>query len=254
MGHGIVEVYAVCTDSFNSYGNSCRSSFLVEPRAAGNLVVKREVPPTIDFSIAISAHECVAHTAPNTGGGCSSRPSNKDAEPMKTTLCAIALLLFAAGTGCQTCGPRGGILAGGCASCGESCGGACGGGPASCGSCGSQGACGCGNACGDMCGGSCQGNCGFGQGLPGHFSQGGGGMGHGYGPGALVGGALSGLHGPSAGDARISGNFDWRGHCAAKHAVAPAEPGPPTGAYTYPYYTTRGPRDFFTSDPLPLGR
>jgi hypothetical protein len=30
-------------------------------------------------------------------------------------------------------------------------------------------------------------------------------------------------------------------------------PGPPTGTITYPYYTTRGPRDFLAQDLRPLG-
>ncbi len=29
--------------------------------------------------------------------------------------------------------------------------------------------------------------------------------------------------------------------------------GPPTGAVTYPYYTTRGPRDFLASNPRGIG-
>jgi len=29
--------------------------------------------------------------------------------------------------------------------------------------------------------------------------------------------------------------------------------GPPSGATSYPYYTTRGPRDFFASNPRPIG-
>lgn len=29
--------------------------------------------------------------------------------------------------------------------------------------------------------------------------------------------------------------------------------GPPTGAVAYPYYTTRGPRDFFTNNPPSIG-
>jgi len=33
--------------------------------------------------------------------------------------------------------------------------------------------------------------------------------------------------------------------------VGPA--GPPTAAVTYPYYTTRGPRDFFQDNPLSIG-
>lgn len=36
--------------------------------------------------------------------------------------------------------------------------------------------------------------------------------------------------------------------------VAPeAPPGPPTGAVTYPYYTTRGPRDFLAKNPPSIG-
>lgn len=31
------------------------------------------------------------------------------------------------------------------------------------------------------------------------------------------------------------------------------EPGPPTGAVTYPYYTTRGPRDFLARNPASIG-
>jgi hypothetical protein len=179
---------------------------------------------------------------------------------MKTTLCAIAaLLLMAAGTGCQTLGPRGGGFAsGGCDSCGDMCGGAA--------------DCGCGDACGGICGNACGGNCGSGGGLIGHFAQGGGigggrlhgvggGFGGGYGPvghgGALMGGALAGLHGPTPGGSRIAGDFSFHGHAGrhqANHAALAAEPGPPTAAYSYPYYTTRGPRDFFMDNPPPLGR
>jgi len=31
------------------------------------------------------------------------------------------------------------------------------------------------------------------------------------------------------------------------------DPGPPTGAITYPYYTVRGPRDFLAEYPRPIG-
>lgn len=30
-------------------------------------------------------------------------------------------------------------------------------------------------------------------------------------------------------------------------------PGPPVGAVAYPYYTTRGPRDFLQKNPMPIG-
>ena len=38
-------------------------------------------------------------------------------------------------------------------------------------------------------------------------------------------------------------------------ATAPATqpPGPPTGAVAYPYYTTRGPRDFLAKCPPSIG-
>lgn len=32
-----------------------------------------------------------------------------------------------------------------------------------------------------------------------------------------------------------------------------ANPGPASAAVTYPYYTTRGPRDFLDRDPQPIG-
>ena len=31
-------------------------------------------------------------------------------------------------------------------------------------------------------------------------------------------------------------------------------PGPPTAAVSYPYYTVRGPRDYFLDDPPTIGR
>lgn len=34
---------------------------------------------------------------------------------------------------------------------------------------------------------------------------------------------------------------------------APAAAGPATGAITYPYYTTRGPRDFYAKNPTSIG-
>jgi hypothetical protein len=35
--------------------------------------------------------------------------------------------------------------------------------------------------------------------------------------------------------------------------VVPADTGPQTGAVTYPYYTTRGPRDFLSANPGSIG-
>ena len=36
-------------------------------------------------------------------------------------------------------------------------------------------------------------------------------------------------------------------------AMGMFNPGPPTGAVTYPYYTVRGPRDFLAQDMPPIG-
>ena len=41
-----------------------------------------------------------------------------------------------------------------------------------------------------------------------------------------------------------------RGGCDCEEAF---DPGPPTGAVTYPYYTVRGPRDFLAQYPRPIG-
>lgn len=45
------------------------------------------------------------------------------------------------------------------------------------------------------------------------------------------------------------------GHCRCglRNANAYADPGPPSASITYPYYTTRGPRDFFAKSPRGIG-
>jgi hypothetical protein len=79
-------------------------------------------------------------------------------------------------------------------------------------------------------------------------------------------------HGGHYGHHHGFGHFGHHGHgagCYGVHAafhgpiyagaVVPALPpppynaGPPTPAVTYPYYTTRGPRDFLLDNPPPLG-
>lgn len=45
--------------------------------------------------------------------------------------------------------------------------------------------------------------------------------------------------------------WGWSGH-GHGHA-AYIQPGPPTAAITYPYYTVRGPRDFLQRNPSPIG-
>ncbi len=44
-----------------------------------------------------------------------------------------------------------------------------------------------------------------------------------------------------------------RGMLGQPTVAQPFTPGPPVGTVTYPYYTVRGPRDFFLNDPRPLG-
>jgi hypothetical protein len=43
------------------------------------------------------------------------------------------------------------------------------------------------------------------------------------------------------------------GRCRGKGEQEAAEAGPPAGAVTYPYYTTRGPRDFYAKNPGSIG-
>jgi hypothetical protein len=62
----------------------------------------------------------------------------------------------------------------------------------------------------------------------------GGGCGHGGPHGSdPVSGFMSRLHGRGGGGGYVEG--------------------PPTAAYSYPYYTTRGPRDFFLDNPPSIG-
>ena len=51
--------------------------------------------------------------------------------------------------------------------------------------------------------------------------------------------------------ANTGGIYDGVGYAPATTQSTNA--GPPTGAITYPYYTTRGPRDFLARDVRPLG-
>jgi hypothetical protein len=61
--------------------------------------------------------------------------------------------------------------------------------------------------------------------------------------GGLIGGLWRG---------RVAEGFhETRGWRRQRPQMAPQ--GPPTGTYGYPYYTTRGPRDYLASDPPGLG-
>jgi len=47
----------------------------------------------------------------------------------------------------------------------------------------------------------------------------------------------------------------WFGGCGrGQDQGSPEVAGPPTGQVTYPYYTPRGPRDFFVNNPPSIGR
>ncbi|CAN0370630.1 unnamed protein product, partial [Ectocarpus sp. 4 AP-2014] len=111
------------------------------------------------------------------------------------------------------------------------------------GRCGGPGICdklgwtqaGCGDACGDMCGDSCGSGCGM-------FNQGGCGACGGAGCNNCLQGGLSklldcnGCNSGGCGD----GNYNFN-------------QGPPVGQVAYPYYTTRGPRDFLMCNPPSIG-
>jgi len=147
---------------------------------------------------------------------------------MRACILAIAALIVISGVGCRGINLCNGGGCGGHSQCGGDCGGDCGAGASGQGDCG-QGDCGQG-----ICG---RGDCGNGicrQGhLRGHLGHGGGHRGHG-------GGLLA-----HAGD-------HFAGHHLSREYTGPA--GPPTAQVAYPYYTTRGPRDFLLDNPPSIGR
>ena len=49
------------------------------------------------------------------------------------------------------------------------------------------------------------------------------------------------------------GRLLGRGGCADGGCDVGYQPGPPTGQVAYPYYTTRGPRDFLARNPRSVG-
>ncbi len=57
----------------------------------------------------------------------------------------------------------------------------------------------------------------------------------------------------SCGGSTISGDFFSTRRARKAEAEAMEAAGPPTGATGYPYYTTRGPRDYFTKEPMSIG-
>lgn len=156
-----------------------------------------------------------------------------------------------------------------CNNCCDPCGGC---GTGSCGwrscnyGCGCGDSCGCGSGCGDSCGCSagvqnCDGcgNCGVAgnkrggnyAGDPGMFADGGDGGGYG----------LRNRIGPGFGPrTRGCPHCGGRGclHCLHHHhrndgGMGEINPGPVSAQVTYPYYTTRGPRDFLAKNPMGIG-
>ncbi len=142
----------------------------------------------------------------------------------RALLLLIGTTLLAASTGCGICDEMFGFhrpWGGGDCGCNNGCG--CGGGACANGACG-NGACANG-ACGN--GGCENGACGNGAcGDPNGYGDGGNGYANNGGHGQLPRG--------------VGGTY-----------VGPQ--GPPTGAVAYPYYTTRGPRDFLVNNPPSIG-
>lgn len=130
----------------------------------------------------------------------------------------VALIAAAAlSTGCNGIHKRGGGCPGG--ACGGGCpGGACSGGYAM--GRGGHGGC-------DACGG-------YGHGGDGRFA------GDGIGGGGHFGGGAGGQHGMQGVPHHFSREYQ-------------GPQGPPTAQVAYPYYTTRGPRDYFANQPMSIG-
>lgn len=135
-----------------------------------------------------------------------------------------AFLLCCATTGCHLGGGGGGCDAGGCAS----------------GGCGSYG------------GGCTSGSCGGLAGMLGSCFGGGGNPSDCVTPETLGGdgyGTRGGVAGPLAG---MVGQHHRGPQSHMGGMPGPAD-GPPVAQVTYPYYTTRGPRDYFAADPPSIG-
>ena len=161
----------------------------------------------------------------------------------RATMALLGLVLLAGSSGC-CCMDR--LFCWGCRGpCaygheGPGCGGGCGGG-------------GCGGGCSD-CGGYSGPN---GGGPMGAQMAGQAGMSGQQGmPPAAMGGP--GMGGPGMGGPGMAKRHPAQGHPHAyqrRDAGGEYEfaAGPPTGAVTYPYYTTRGPRDFLARNPRSIG-
>ncbi|MEM8865877.1 MAG: hypothetical protein AAGF31_10075 [Planctomycetota bacterium] len=140
---------------------------------------------------------------------------------MRFLMAAVAAAFLATSVGCQSmgsrgCGPTCAAPGCGCSDCGPVCGDCC--------------------ACGDHCGGC--GNCVTCDGCGGGGCDKCGGCGI---LNKLTGGAIGGAGDPSL--------------CplGPGDSVYDFQPGPPVGQVAYPYYTTKGPRDFLMKNPPSIG-
>ncbi|HEY2881301.1 MAG TPA: hypothetical protein VGJ15_02680 [Pirellulales bacterium] len=117
------------------------------------------------------------------------------------------------------------------------------------------------NQCGEEGCGSCGGNggaCGPG-GCPSGYCPGNSGPGGCGAGGCANGGCAAGACAADGGPARWGRNIqscpvpDCYTDQRAVDAQLGGPPGPPSGQITYPYYTVRGPRDFFANHPPTIG-
>jgi hypothetical protein len=176
---------------------------------------------------------------------------------MKRICLAVLLTTIAlSSTGCCLfdklfCCPRGYPIGPG--GCGSGCGSGCGPCGPACGPCGG----GCGPACGYNSGprhpSCCDCDCTQGGPPPGYYGQQAS-----YGPQGNCGqgNCAQGNCGPGGycGQPGYGGQpIGGQGRSICANRFVPANSGPPTGAITYPYYTTRGPRDFLAANPGSIG-
>jgi hypothetical protein len=206
----------------------------------------------------ILTHEPLVHCSTPVGFDESQLPtraatytSSKEAIPMRAVLIAAALIACASVTGCHHLGRRHGD---GCQTCGPTCGPACGHHGKHGGLFRKKNS----DMC-DVCAATeAHGNFGGPSGPYGPNDAAGGV----YGPHAAASAVNSGAHG-GFGDGYAAGgagpgNYPVRGtpgyphHHYQREYIGPQ--GPSTAQTAYPYYTVRGPRDFFQNNPPSIGR
>ncbi|TWT46831.1 hypothetical protein [Botrimarina hoheduenensis] len=166
---------------------------------------------------------------------------------MKIYQAAIAAALMASGVGCATMSPCGSSIDPGCCGVPGRCGaptqildGRCQTGPGIFDRLGWTRR---GVECGEMMclgdGGCAQGACGCGPGP--------------CGPGGACGMGGACGNGQNSMTGCVNKLLDCNGMCGGGDRNYNFNPGPPTGQVAYPYYTTRGPRDFLMANPPSIG-